>query len=387
MLEVAELTGVTELARQHPQGFDRPVGERGQLLSGGQRQAVLLARALLLDPPILLLDEPTSAMDNTSEDILRNRLHGWAQGKTVLLITHRASMLSLVERLVVLDGGHIVADGPKDAVIEALRRAASARRPSRSRSWKTPVRSATTSAAWAASPTPNSCPRWTARRWRTPHRHARHRVGRLHAADRRPGLGQVRRAGGSHHRRGQGHPSSKIQVIQNLEGGIVSEIFVREGQVVSKGDVLLRLDDTRFLSNKGETEADRLALMARVQRLSAEAEDRPFKVPEDIAKASPQLAEDEMALYSKRLQRLDSEQHILQEQLRQKQQELAEFRSKSQQYASSLGLLQQELNMSQPLVGTGAISEVEILRLRRSAVEMRGELNGTNLAIPAPRRR
>lgn len=122
MLEVAELTGVSDLARQHPQGYDRPVGERGQLLSGGQRQAVLLARAILLDPPILLLDEPTSAMDNTSEDILRNRLHSWAQGKTLLLITHRASMLSLVDRLVVLDNGHIVADGPKDSVIEALRK-------------------------------------------------------------------------------------------------------------------------------------------------------------------------------------------------------------------------------------------------------------------------
>lgn len=122
MLEVAELTGVHELARQHPQGFDRPVGERGQLLSGGQRQAVLLARALLLDPPILLLDEPTSAMDNTSEDILRNRLQTWAQGKTLLLITHRTSMLSLVDRLVVLDNGHIVADGPKEAVIDALRK-------------------------------------------------------------------------------------------------------------------------------------------------------------------------------------------------------------------------------------------------------------------------
>jgi ATP-binding cassette subfamily C protein LapB len=122
MLEVAELTGVTELARQHPQGFDRPVGERGQLLSGGQRQAVLMARALLLDPPILLLDEPTSAMDNTSEEILRNRLQTWAVGKTLLLITHRAAMLSLVDRLVVLDNGHIVADGPKDAVIEALRK-------------------------------------------------------------------------------------------------------------------------------------------------------------------------------------------------------------------------------------------------------------------------
>ena len=122
MLEVAEMTGVSELARQHPQGFDRPVGERGQQLSGGQRQAVLLARALLLDPQILLFDEPTSAMDNTSEEILRSRLHAWAQGKTLLLITHRSSMLSLVDRLVVLDNGHIVADGPKEVVIEALRK-------------------------------------------------------------------------------------------------------------------------------------------------------------------------------------------------------------------------------------------------------------------------
>ncbi|WP_055135966.1 type I secretion system permease/ATPase, partial [Pseudomonas corrugata] len=111
MLEVAELTGVSELARQHPQGFDRPVGERGQLLSGGQRQAVLLARALLLDPPILLLDEPTSAMDNSSEDTLRQKLHTHIQGKTLLLVTHRTSMLSLVDRLVVLDNGRIVADG------------------------------------------------------------------------------------------------------------------------------------------------------------------------------------------------------------------------------------------------------------------------------------
>ncbi|MCY1281362.1 Toxin RTX-I translocation ATP-binding protein [compost metagenome] len=122
MLEVAELTGVAELARQHPQGFDRPVGERGQLLSGGQRQAVLLARALLLDPPILLLDEPTSAMDNSSEEQLRQRLQRYCADKTLLLVTHRTAMLALVDRLVVLDGGRIVADGPKDAVIEALRK-------------------------------------------------------------------------------------------------------------------------------------------------------------------------------------------------------------------------------------------------------------------------
>ncbi|WP_322364872.1 type I secretion system permease/ATPase [Pseudomonas sp. Teo4] len=122
MLEVAELTGVSELARQHPSGFDRPVGERGQLLSGGQRQAVLLARALLLEPPILILDEPTSHMDNSSEEQLRQRLMAWVPGKTVLLVTHRTSMLSLVDRLLVLDNGKIVADGPKDAVIDALRK-------------------------------------------------------------------------------------------------------------------------------------------------------------------------------------------------------------------------------------------------------------------------
>jgi ATP-binding cassette subfamily C protein LapB len=77
---------------------------------------------LLLDPPIMLLDEPTSAMDNSSEDQLRQKLHEWVQGKTLLLVTHRTSMLSLVDRLLVLDNGRVVADGPKEAVIDALRK-------------------------------------------------------------------------------------------------------------------------------------------------------------------------------------------------------------------------------------------------------------------------
>jgi adhesin transport system membrane fusion protein len=181
---------------------------------------------------------------------------------------------------------------------------------------------------------------------------------------------------------GKAIPSSKVQVIQNLEGGIVTEIFVREGQMVNKGDTLLRLDDTRFLSNKGESEADRYALTAQVERLSAEAEGRPFNLSDEVIKKAPQVAADELSLYQSRQRRLGSEQRTLNEQLRQKTQELAEFRSKQDQYRSSLGLLQQEINMSAPLVGTGAVSPVEILRLKRSSVEIRGSLDATTLAIP-----
>lgn len=181
---------------------------------------------------------------------------------------------------------------------------------------------------------------------------------------------------------GKAIPSSKVQIIQNLEGGIVAEIFVREGQMVNKGDLLLRLDDTRFVSNMGESEADRRALLARVERLSAESEERPLKLPEEIVKDAPGLAANEQALYNSRQQALASEINILHEQLRQKTQELAEFRAKQQQFRASLGLIQSELNMSEPLVKSGAISQVELLRLRRSAVETRGSLEATTLAIP-----
>jgi membrane fusion protein, adhesin transport system len=181
---------------------------------------------------------------------------------------------------------------------------------------------------------------------------------------------------------GKAIPSSKVQVIQNLEGGIVTEIFVHEGQLVDKGETLLRLDDTRYRSNKGESEADRFALMAQVERLSAEAEGRPFSPSAEVVSKAPQVSEDERALYDQRQRRLASEQRTLTEQLRQKTQELAEFRSKQGQYSSSLGLLNQEMNMSAPLVGSGAVSPVEILRLKRSAVEIRGSLDATTLAIP-----
>lgn len=122
MLRAAELAGVNDFARLHPDGYNLQVGERGSRLSGGQRQAVALARALLLDPPLLLLDEPTSSMDNTSEEKIKHALVPCIAGKTLLLVTHRASMLSLVDRLIIVDKGRIIADGPKAVVMDALKK-------------------------------------------------------------------------------------------------------------------------------------------------------------------------------------------------------------------------------------------------------------------------
>ncbi|MEE1926063.1 type I secretion system permease/ATPase [Pseudomonas sp. 148P] len=122
VLQAAELAGVHEFARLHPKGYELQVGERGQNLSGGQRQNVALARALLLNPQILLLDEPTAAMDNTGEERLKQRLQAVIEHKTVVLVTHRASLLTLVDRLIVVDRGQIVADGPKAAVMDALKK-------------------------------------------------------------------------------------------------------------------------------------------------------------------------------------------------------------------------------------------------------------------------
>lgn len=184
--------------------------------------------------------------------------------------------------------------------------------------------------------------------------------------------------------RGQGKaiPSGKLQRIQNLEGGIVAEILVREGQIINRGDPLLRLDDTRFASNVQETRAERLGKQAKLARLTAETEGIDLILPENVLKEAPELAAAELALHDSRQRRLNDELAILEEQRRQRAQELSELRSKQGQFRNSLALLRQEINMSAPLVADGAISEVEVLRLRRAEVETRGNLDGTTLAIP-----
>ncbi|KMT63950.1 type I secretion system permease/ATPase [Catenovulum maritimum] len=121
ILRAARLAGVTDFTDVDPEGLDRQVGERGAFLSGGQRQAVALARALLFNPPVLILDEPTSNMDNYSEHRVKQQLKNLVNDKTFVLITHKFSMLDMVDRIIVLERGQIVADGPKAMVLEQLK--------------------------------------------------------------------------------------------------------------------------------------------------------------------------------------------------------------------------------------------------------------------------
>ncbi|MEH6371940.1 HlyD family type I secretion periplasmic adaptor subunit [Pectobacterium carotovorum] len=181
---------------------------------------------------------------------------------------------------------------------------------------------------------------------------------------------------------GKAIPSSRLQKIQNLEGGIITEVFIREGQVVNAGDPLLRLDDTRFASNVGETEADRLALLSRIERLNAEINGQELVLSEEITTQAPKIAAGEKELYNSRRRQLHNEISGLEEQLIQRQQELRDFSAKEIQFRNSLGLLQQEIKMSEPLIAEGAISKVEVLRLRRAEVETRGQLDSIKLSIP-----
>ena len=121
ILESAKIAGVTEFVNVNPLGYDMQVGEQGRELSGGQRQSVAIARSIILDPPIYLFDEPSSSMDNKTESRLIRQLSSIVEGETLVLITHRSSVLKLVDRIVVIDNGKIVADGPKSQVLSTLK--------------------------------------------------------------------------------------------------------------------------------------------------------------------------------------------------------------------------------------------------------------------------
>jgi ATP-binding cassette subfamily C protein LapB len=121
LLAAADIGGLSDMINTHPRGFDMLIGERGESLSGGQRQGVAIARGVINEPPILLLDEPTSSMDHSSEELVKAKLNQFCAHRSLVIVTHRTSLLELVDRLIVMDNGKIVADGPKERVVEALK--------------------------------------------------------------------------------------------------------------------------------------------------------------------------------------------------------------------------------------------------------------------------
>ena len=184
--------------------------------------------------------------------------------------------------------------------------------------------------------------------------------------------------------RGEGKviPSSHIQVVQNLEGGIISEILVNVGDVVKKGQLLLKIDDTRFSSSFQENRAKYLADLAKAARLNAEATGTPFKVPEEVMRENPEIGALEQQLYNSRMSEIQSSMSIKRQQANQRNLELRELKAKLTELTRTYALLQQELKMTKPLVAKGAVSDVEILRLEREVSQREGEIEAIKHEIP-----
>ena len=153
-------------------------------------------------------------------------------------------------------------------------------------------------------------------------------------------------------------PSNRVQVVQNLEGGIVSEIMVQVGQVVQKNQPLMRIDDTRFSASSREGRAKDDALLAKIARLTAEAAGSAFLPPPQLAKDNPQLLGQERTLYLSRQRELQANLAVLKQQADQRRQELTEKRSREVQLQQSHALVSKELAMTRPLVQQGVVSEV-----------------------------
>ena len=186
--------------------------------------------------------------------------------------------------------------------------------------------------------------------------------------------------------RGEGKviPSRQLQVVQSLDGGVVSEIRVREGEVVEAGQLLLKIDETRATSGVRESEAQGYALLARQARLRAIADGRSFQPPKTRSRNDAEeerILEGERRLYETKMSELSTMLAINQQQLQQRQQELAEMRARKMSAERSLDFNQTELNKTRPLLATGAVSDVDILRLEREVSRSRGELEQASAQI------
>lgn len=168
-------------------------------------------------------------------------------------------------------------------------------------------------------------------------------------------------------------PTSQVQIIQSVDGGVVESLLVKEGQIVEAGQLLLRVDPTRFVSTMLESRAGQLALQAKVLRLEALTRGTPFDPPADLVAEAPDVVEQERSLYVSRKAEINAQVAIYQSQLMQRQQELNEVRARLDQAVRKLELKTREMNATRPMVASGAVSEVEILRLESEIASLRGD--------------
>lgn len=184
------------------------------------------------------------------------------------------------------------------------------------------------------------------------------------------------------HAEGRVIPSGQVQVVQNLEGGILANVLVKPGDTVQQGQTVVRLDDTRFGSSYNEAKLNSRSLEARISRLEAEIADEPFVAPEGYPDEHTDIIEDERRLYQARQEELKSSLDILNQQLTQQRQTLAELTAQEAKLSRNADYAKQELGITEPLVKTGAVSQVELLRLQMAVNDSLGELEAVSLAIP-----
>jgi adhesin transport system membrane fusion protein len=180
-------------------------------------------------------------------------------------------------------------------------------------------------------------------------------------------------------------PSSQVQVVQNLEGGIVREIRVREGEIVKPGQILLQIDNSTFVASYGELRTKHLGLLAGVSRLRSEARSLPLQFPPELLAEGRKVAERERSLYFARQSELKAQLAVFEQQIAQRKQELAELRSKQSHLAKSVSLIEEELTITRPLVDKGVVPRIEYIRLQRQMSDQARDLDAVRLAKPRAR--
>jgi adhesin transport system membrane fusion protein len=334
IFSVLTLCGALEFVRKLPLGLEHVIMEGGLGLSGGQRQSLLLARTLLRDPNIILLDEPTSFFDERTEKAFVEQLAQWAGERTMIIATHKAAVLNIVDRILVIQDGQLALDKPKATVFEQEKARGQVVNMS-----KIPLMADHDPVALLPDSEEDEAKIVKSRRLILLLA-VMLLVGGVWAwfavlDEVSTGTGKV-------------IPSSREQVIQTLDGGILTELNVREGSKVQAGQVVARLDPTRSESNVGESQAKYRASLAASIRLTAEVNNQPLAFPDSL-KAWPALLAEETRLYHSRKEQLSKSTRQLDE---------------------SLKLVNSELAITERLAKTGAASNVEVLRLRQQVADI-----------------